>query len=111
MSDYQIYRGKCKEMSEDLIRKDPSLSLVRGIYWCPIWGNQTHWWCKDSKGRIIDPSCKQFPSKGMGEYHEFDGTVTCAHCEVSIKEEEIACTEGRYAYCSYECRLRHVGLL
>ncbi len=31
-SDYLKYRGKCKEMSEQLCATDPTLTLVRGYY-------------------------------------------------------------------------------
>ena len=33
-SDYMKYRGKCKEICEQEIVKNPSLTLVRGTYWC-----------------------------------------------------------------------------
>jgi len=32
ISDYEKYRGKCKEFSEALIKKDPTLRLVRGPF-------------------------------------------------------------------------------
>lgn len=64
IGDYLTYRGKCKEMSEDLVRQNPSLSLVRGHYICPIWGSQPHWWVKDTSGAILDPTKRQFPLRG-----------------------------------------------
>jgi hypothetical protein len=30
MTDYVKYRGKCKELAEDLVRRRPGLRLVRG---------------------------------------------------------------------------------
>jgi hypothetical protein len=33
-SDYMKYRGKCKEMSEALVKENPKLRLVRGHYYC-----------------------------------------------------------------------------
>lgn len=108
-SDYMKYRGKCKELSEAAVALDPALRLVRGTYWCPMWGNQAHWWCEKSDGTIIDPSAKQFPSKGMGEYTEFNGVCECAECGKEVMEEE-ASFESRYAFCSDRCKLRFVGL-
>ena len=43
-NDYLIYRGKCKEMAEAAAAEDTSLTVVRGHYLCPIWGEQAHWW-------------------------------------------------------------------
>lgn len=45
MSDYLKFRGKCKELSEAACAEDPSLALVRGHYYCPIWNvTEPHWW-------------------------------------------------------------------
>lgn len=109
-SDYLRYRGKCKEMSEALVAADPSLTLVRGYYHDPAWGEQQHWWTKKPDGTIVDPTKDQFPSKGQGQYVEFDGTVECAECGQRVKEEE-ADIDGSYAFCSYECHGRFVGVL
>jgi len=110
-SDYSKYRGKCKEMSEILVNKNPDLELIRGYYFCPIWcREEQHWWCKSkTTGKIVDPTAKQFGSKGHGLYREFDGTVECSHCGEIIKEED-ARIEGRYAFCSIKCNMRFVGL-
>jgi hypothetical protein len=37
-SNYELYRGKCKEMSEALCANDTSLTLVRGFYHDPFYG-------------------------------------------------------------------------
>jgi hypothetical protein len=108
-NDYIKYRGKCKEYCEELISKDQSLTLVRGYYYDISWGEQQHWWCKKTDGTIVDPTKDQFPSKGNGEYVEFDGNVTCAECGKEIPEEE-ADIDGRYAFCSYTCHSRFVGI-
>ena len=107
--DYTKYQGKCKEMSEALIAKDPTLILVRGYYMCPFWGEQQHWWCKKPDGTIVDPTKDQFPSKGRAEYVEFDGKVACSECGKSMLEEE-AHFESRYCFCSGECYGRFVGV-
>ena len=109
-SEYMSYRGKCKEMSEALLVADPTLRLVRGHYYCPIWNTEEpHWWCEKPDGTVVDPSAKQFPSKGLGIYTEFNGFVNCAECGKEISEDE-AVFESNYAFCSTRCLMRFVGL-
>ena len=109
-SDYSKFRGKCKEFCENLIKENPSYTLTRGYYYCPIWNTkEQHWWCKDEKGNIIDPTKDQFPSKGIGEYEEFDGIVECSECGKEMKEEE-ASYYSNYVFCSTSCTMRFVGL-
>lgn len=110
-TDYLRYRGKCKEASEALIAADPSLKLVRGHYYCPIWGEQEHWWCKKPDGTIVDPTKNQFPSRGIGEYVEFDGNVACSNCGKVMREDQVYSAESRYIFCSYECHGQFVGVL
>lgn len=110
MSDYLQFRGKCKELSEAEVAADPSLRLVRGHYYCPIWNTEEpHWWCARPDGTILDPSARQFPSKGLGTYTEFNGLVSCANCSKEVPEED-ASIEGNYAFCSGACHMRFVGL-
>lgn len=109
MTDYEKYRGKCKEMSEQLVADNPTFRLVRGHYVCPIWGKQQHWWCEDIDGKVHDPTARQFPSKGMGEYIEYDGFVECEECGAHIKEDE-AYPMGRFFVCSDICARSLVGL-
>lgn len=110
-TDYMKYRGKCKEFCEQAIKEDPTLTLVRGHYFCPIWGtSEPHWWTIRKDGTIYDPTAAQFGSKGGGIYTPFDGFVRCAQCDKEMKEEE-AEFEGNYAFCSYTCHMRFVGLL
>lgn len=108
-SDYAKYRGKCKEMSEEAVAQDPSLRLVRGYYHCPFWGKQEHWWTVCPDGTVFDPTKDQFPSKGIGEYEEFDGWCVCEECGKKVKEED-AYMCGPYPCCSNECAMRLVGL-
>jgi hypothetical protein len=109
-SDYLTYRGKCKEMSEAACAGDSSLRLVRGFYHCPLWGKQAHWWAvRDSDGSIVDPSVKQFPTKGAGaEYEEFDGTIECEYCAKTVSEDD-AYFVDHHTYCSGECYGHDVG--
>ena len=111
MNDYIKYRGKCKQMCEELITKDSSLKMVRGHYWCPISNrDEPHWWCVDKEGKIIDPTKKQFLSNGVGGiYTEFNGIVVCAECGKEI-EEENAKFDGNYGFCSTRCNAKFVGI-
>lgn len=110
MSNYAKYRGKCKEMSEALVAEDPSLTLVRGHYFCPIWGRDDgHWWCTKEDGTIVDPTAKQFPSEGCGIYTPFNGIVTCEECGKETTEDKMVLM-GNYPTCSDSCAMRLVGL-
>ncbi len=105
--DYLKYRGKCREFSEKLAAENPGFRVVRGWYDCLLWGRQAHWWCVDQEGTIHDPTAKQFPSKGCGEYVEFDGNFECSNCGASTPEEE--CTHyGNYVFCSGQCLTRYI---
>jgi hypothetical protein len=108
---YRTYRGKCKEMAEELCLNNPTLRLVRGYYHEPMWSEQQpHWWTIDENGIINDPSRLQFPSRGIPEfYEEFDGTVECAECGKTMIEED-ARFDSNYAFCSTSCIMRFVGL-
>jgi hypothetical protein len=107
---YRTFRGKCKEMCDALVEKDPTLKLVRGHYYEPLWGTaEQHWWCIDKDGKIIDPTVEQFPSRGMGTYEPFDGWVNCATCGRELREEE-AVMASRYPVCNDRCYARLVGV-
>lgn len=108
-TNYLKYRGKCKELSEQAVKDDPTLRLVRGHYHCPMWGEQAHWWTVRPDGTIHDPSKRQFPSGGVGEYVEFDGNVKCSNCGKPMKEED-AQFESNYCFCSTKCHMKFVGL-
>ena len=109
-SEYMQYRGKCKKMSEALIEEDPTLRLVRGHYYCPVWGTEEpHWWCEKPDGTVVDPTALQFGSKGAGTYTEFDGIFSCEECGKKIKEEDVIIM-GNYAVCSDSCACRLVGV-
>lgn len=104
-------RGKCKEMSEKLVKENPELTLVRGYYYEPLWSrDEQHWWTKKKDGTIVDPTASQFPSGGIKEFYtEFDGTLSCSECGCRICEET-AQFAGRYPVCSTKCAMRLVGL-
>lgn len=111
MTDYQLFRGRCKELAEAACRSDSTLTLVRGHYYCPIWNSaEQHWWCERPDGTIVDPTARQFPSAGLGVYTPFSGLIPCSNCGKEVREDE-ADIEGRYAFCSYQCHGNFVGLL
>lgn len=109
--DYKKYRGKCKEMCEELVKADPSLTLVRGHYYEPLWSREDpHWWCVDREGNIIDPTAKQFPTPNIKEFYtEFDGWTECAQCGKSVEESALV-QMGNYPVCSDRCAMALVGL-
>ncbi|SRR6266478_7141656 len=109
-SDYLKFRGKCQQMSEAAIAADPTLKLVQGWYYCPIWNREEeHWWTVRPDGSIFDPTARQFPSAGKGIYREYIGIFVCAECGKEYPEAEDN-LQGRYHCCSYHCAGRLVGL-
>ena len=109
MTNYQKYRGKCKEFVDAAVKADPSLTAIRGHYICPMWGKQAHWWCERPDGSIYDPTVNQFPKPHIGDYIEFNGFLECAQCGKQIAEER-AYFNGNYGFCSCSCGMRFVGL-
>ena len=111
--NYLKYRGKCLEICQEMAITNPSLTLIRGYYYCPFWGKQQHWWLKKENGEILDPTVKQFPSHNIADasfYEEFDGVIHCAECGKEWKEEE-AYFYGNYAFCpDTRCAMSFVGL-
>src|SRR5574340_590276 len=90
-ADYTKFRGRCRELAEAECAADRRLRLVRGHYFCPLWGtNEQHWWCERSDGAIVDPTAMQFPSGCLGFYEEFDGICECSNCgkEIPISNEQ-----------------------
>ena len=108
-TNYEKYRGKCKEYVDQAVVDDPTLTAVRGHYDCPIWGKQQHWWCEREDRSIYDPTVKQFPSGGIGKYIPFSGMVPCAECGKEVPEEETF-FHGNYGFCSDKCAMRFLGL-
>lgn len=102
--------GDCYVLSKAMASRQPELRLVRGWYYCPIWGKRQHWWCVDGNGKISDPTAAQFPSNGFGEYEEFNGIVMCAQCGKTGKEEDFHNAGNGMVFCSDECYVRCVGL-
>lgn len=111
LKDYNEFRGKCKILSENAVKENPSLTLVRGHYICNVWGSQGHWWTVRPDGSIFDPSVKQFPSNGSGQYIPFSGVISCDICGKKMRETEVHRFElgGQDALCSEECYGEYIG--
>lgn len=105
MADLTL-RGRCKEMSEAAVAADPTLTLVRGWYDDPHWGEQEHWWTVRADGSIHDPTAAQFPFGGIAEwYRPFEGFFACEQCG-----DEFAEGAGYEMCCSTRCYGRMVGV-
>lgn len=83
--DYDEAYGNCQELCVEMMEAFPMLTMVRGHYYCSVWGERGHWWLKTDDGEILDPSAVQFPTKGNGVYVEWDEsaaepTGTCPNC-------------------------------
>lgn len=108
--DYTKFRGRCQELSSKACEEDPSLTLVRGHYYCLIWGTrEPHWWTVRGDGSIHDPTKAQFPSNGSGVYEPFDGIIPCSNCGKDVLEED-ASFDSNYAFCSDLCHGRFIGI-
>ena len=107
--NYRKYRGKCKQMSEEAVAKDPTLTLVRGHYICWSLGKQEHWWTTRKDGSIFDPTVGQFPEPHIGDYIPFDGLTNCEQCGKRIHEDEMQMA-GNYPVCSGRCHAKLIGL-
>lgn len=84
-ADSKTASGSCSIATSQMVKVFPELQRVRGHYMCPAHGERPHWWCKDSLGKIVDPTARQFPSNGHGEYVELDEsqpepTGKCPEC-------------------------------
>jgi hypothetical protein len=98
--------GKCKEMAEEMAKIFPELTIVRGHYYCMVWGEREHWWLVDEQGHIVDPTAAQFPTKGNGEYVPWDEgapepTGMCPNCGEY-------CYDGNYC-CSESCSISYAA--
>ena len=96
--------GKCKEKCEQMLKSFPELKLIRGHYYCSLWGERSHWWLVDLSGEIIDPTSSQFPSKGKGPYVPLDEDAEepigrCINCGELCFESN----GGDSSVCSYKC--------
>lgn len=85
--------GNCEKVCRKITELEPDLRLVRGHYYCSVWGERQHWWLEDEGGNVFDPTCEQFPTKGNGVYVEWDNsqpepTGLCPQCGEYIYNNE-----------------------
>ena len=100
-------RGRCKELSEAAAAEDPTLTVTKGWYDDPLWGEQEHWWCTRPDGTIVDPTAAQFPVGGVASlYRPYVGKYPCWECGTATPEADLV--DGRF--CSGRCACRCVGV-
>jgi hypothetical protein len=105
-SDNNPY-GKCKEATLEMQKVFPELKLVRGHYYCTIWGERMHFWLVDENNEIVDPTARQFPTKGFCVYvpwNEGDPEPTgiCPNCGEYCYDSKTCCSEAcDRAYAAY----------
>jgi len=82
--DYSKAYGKCEKICKEMKEVFPELKLIRGHYYCIVWGERQHWWLEAEDGKVIDPTAIQFPSKGTGVYEPWgdkeEPTGKCPNC-------------------------------
>lgn len=89
--------GSCAEVTLAMVEAFPELTRVRGHYFCPLWNrDREHWWCATNEGAVIDPTVKQFPSKGCGIYEPWDESLPeptgkCLECGEYCYEDNTFC--------------------
>ncbi len=99
--------GSCKEASAAMVAVFPELRQVNGHYFDPRWGEREHWWCVAADGEIVDPTARQFPSRGFGPYVELDPNAKvpsgmCPECGGYAYDGETFCCESHAAsYMTY----------
>lgn len=90
--------GKCAEATERMVVEFPELRRVRGHYFCSAWLWREHWWCVAADGAVVDPTAGQFPSRGVGEYREWDEskpepTGRCPNCGKYCYDGRTCCSD------------------
>ena len=92
--------GECKRMAEAMAAAFPELRVVRGHYYCMVWGERGHWWCETSDHEVVDPTAAQFPTLGAGVYAEFTGldselpTGRCSNCGEACYNHANFCSDA-----------------
>lgn len=106
--DYASAFGQCASVTEKMAEAFPELKRVRGHYYCYAWGERAHWWLVTPDKEIVDPTCEQFPSKGRGQYDEWDESKempvisVCANCGEEFEGTGTCCSSGCHsAYVAY----------
>ena len=90
--------GQCAEQTLRMAAAFPELKRIRGHYICPCWGKREHWWLITPENQVVDPTAKQFPSKGRGDYVPWDEskeepTGMCPQCGGYSYNGDTTCSE------------------
>lgn len=99
--------GQCAAVTSRMLEAFPELVRVRGHYFCPLWGERSHWWLKTTQGVIVDPTVGQFPSKGRGAYVEWiegceEPSGMCPNCGGEVFGGGTCCSDAcGLAYAAY----------
>lgn len=98
VKSYEDAYGKCWQVCDLMLKEFQELILVRGHYYCSVWGEREHWWLKTADNKIIDPTKIQFPSFGFGEYIELDNsepqpTGKCPNCGEYCYNSDTMCSK------------------
>jgi hypothetical protein len=99
--------GQCREVTERMAADFPELIRVRGHYYDIAWGEREHWWLMTAEGDVVDPTARQFPTKGSGEYVPWDEsrpepTGICPNCGEYVYDGNTCCSDAcSSAYCAY----------
>jgi len=91
--------GECAEVTQAMADQFPELQRVRGHYYCFSWGERAHWWLTDAAGAIVDPTARQFPSRGKGAYvpwveGEPEPTGICPNCGEYVYDGGTVCSDA-----------------
>jgi hypothetical protein len=98
-ANVQDPHGRCREVTEQMADAFPELIRVRGHYYCLHWGERQHWWLVMPDGEIVDPTAAQFPSKGDGDYEQWDEsrpepTGICPNCGEFAYDGKTCCSDA-----------------
>lgn len=93
--------GQCEKLTEAMVAAFPELRRIPGWYHDELWGARQHWWCVTEAGEIVDPTAGQFPTRGLGDYEEYDGrplpTNPCANCGGPVYDGNTVCSPACHA--------------
>lgn len=63
-SDFSSALGQCKVACQRMKDVFPELEITNGFVTLMFTREQTHWWCKDPDGNIVDPTAIQYREGG-----------------------------------------------
>lgn len=96
--DHAAAYGNCAEVTARMVEAFPDLRRVSGFYHCWAWGRRQHFWCVTNVGEVVDPTARQFPSAGAGDYQEVTNpsevpTGVCMDCGADVYEGATFCDD------------------